>query len=424
MDGVVIMKSISTIEELEKLDFDLIPEDEFWNTGKQKELLIHKVHVYPAKFPSLIAQKSFDYALKYDSKIKRVADVFCGCGTVAVEACRKGFDFYGCDLNPVAVLLSEVKTTNYQKSEVERIGNEIIDNFNISEFKNMFQFANERLKYWYTEKQYNQLYCLKQLIDNTNMSNDYHKLFLSVFSSILKPTSKWLTKSIKPQVDPNKEVHSVIESFEKHLKIFINAIEQEDYRSNNTVEIQRMSVLDIDKKEYVDLIVTSPPYVTSYEYADLHQLSSLWLEYTDDYTALRKDSIGSQYGADKTVNFELNVIAQKIVNQFPKNSQGAAIARYYSQMNDVVQVCYKLLKKCGLCIFVIGDTEYKGIRIENAKSLAESMIINGFTIQQISKRKIANKFLPSHRDVNGKFSSNKEDRKIYSQEYIVIGKKL
>ena len=27
----------------------------------------------------------------------------------------------------------------------------------------------------------------------------------------------------------------------------------------------------------VDLIVTSPPYVTSYEYADLHQLSSLWL---------------------------------------------------------------------------------------------------------------------------------------------------
>ena len=76
------------------------------------------------------------------------------------------------------------------------------------------------------------------------------------------------------------------------------------------------------------------------------------------------------------------------------------------------------------CFFVIGDTEYKGIRIENAKSLAESMIRKGFVIQQISKRKIANKFLPSHRDANGKFSSNKDDRKIYSQEYIVIGRKL
>ena len=28
----------------------------------------------------------------------------------------------------------------------------------------------------------------------------------------------------------------------------------------------------------VDMIITSPPYVTSYEYADLHQLSSLWLD--------------------------------------------------------------------------------------------------------------------------------------------------
>ena len=44
----VIMKPISTIQELEQLEFELIPEDEFWNTGEQKELLIHKVHVYPA----------------------------------------------------------------------------------------------------------------------------------------------------------------------------------------------------------------------------------------------------------------------------------------------------------------------------------------------------------------------------------------
>jgi len=38
-----------------------------------------------------------------------------------------------------------------------------------------------------------------------------------------------------------------------------------------------------------------PPYVTSYEYADLHQLSTLWLGYTDDYRKLRSGSIGSLY---------------------------------------------------------------------------------------------------------------------------------
>lgn len=423
MDGVV-MKPISTIQELEQLNFDLIPEDEFWNAGEQKELLIHKVHVYPAKFPSLIAQKTFEYVSNYNYEVNRVADIFCGCGTVAVEACRKGYDFYGCDLNPVAVLLAEVKTTQYKRDEIERIGKKIIDNFNRNEHKDTFQSANERLKYWYVESQYNELYHLKQLIDTFDMSDDYHKLFLCIFSSILKPTSKWLTKSIKPQVDPNKEIHCVIETFEKQLKIFIKAIEQEDYKGENEVEIQRMNVLDIEKEAYVDLVVTSPPYVTSYEYADLHQLSSLWLGYASNFTDLRKDSIGSQYGADKTIQWELNDTAKKITEQFPGNSQGAAIARYYSQMENVVKICCRLLRPQGFCVFVIGDTEYKGIRIENAKSLAESMIRKGFVIQQISKRKIANKFLPSHRDANGKFSSNKDDRKIYSQEYIVIGRKL
>lgn len=42
---------ISNIDELKKIDFEKIEEDEFWNQSDQKELSIHKVHVYPAKFP-------------------------------------------------------------------------------------------------------------------------------------------------------------------------------------------------------------------------------------------------------------------------------------------------------------------------------------------------------------------------------------
>ena len=76
------MNKINTIRQLKKIDFDLIPEDEFWNNGEEKELGIHKVHVYPAKFPSLIAQKSLVYAKRHRCKVERVADIFCGCGTV------------------------------------------------------------------------------------------------------------------------------------------------------------------------------------------------------------------------------------------------------------------------------------------------------------------------------------------------------
>ena len=43
----------------------------------------------------------------------------------------------------------------------------------------------------------------------------------------------------------------------------------------------------------VDLIVSSSPYVTSYEYADLHQLSTIWLDFTEDLKQYRTRFIGS-----------------------------------------------------------------------------------------------------------------------------------
>ncbi|WP_263848912.1 site-specific DNA-methyltransferase [Lacticaseibacillus thailandensis] len=42
-----------------------------------------------------------------------VLDPFMGSGTSLVEAQRLGFDAIGIDINPYAVLLSQVKTHNY-----------------------------------------------------------------------------------------------------------------------------------------------------------------------------------------------------------------------------------------------------------------------------------------------------------------------
>ena len=355
-------------------------------------------------------------------QIHRVADIFCGCGTVAIEAKRKGYNFWGCDFNPVAILLSRVKTNDYDSNTVKQYADEIIKIFQEECTEDEYDNANLRLQYWFVHEQYNDLHKLKKIIDNLNCDEKYHELFLCVFSSILKRTSKWLTKSIKPQIDPNKKRYDVLDSFMQQVNVFIKAIEEEDYCNNADIQFVCQNVLDIDKKNYVNLIISSPPYVTSYEYADLHQLSSLWLEQVNDYKELRENSIGSIYNTKGVDYPNLTATAKAIVDQF-KNSQKGAIARYYSQMHEVIAKAYQLLETSGLCVFVIGDTEYKNVKIQNAKCLAEAMIENGFIIEDISKRRVENKFLPSHRDSIGRFSSSKEDRKIYSQEYIIIGRK-
>lgn len=197
-------------------------------------------------------------------------------------------------------MIAKVKSSSYEVATVKKYYKQIVEHYNKMDKQDKYDVANDRLKYWYINSQYNELYYLKEsILDSIQQEEKYKELFLCIFSSILKATSKWLTKSIKPQVDPKKEIHNVMDTFEKQYKVFLKAIEQIDYEKDTRVEIECKNLLDIDKKEYVDLIITSPPYVTSYEYADLHQLSTLWLGYATDYKELRADSIGSLYNSSK-----------------------------------------------------------------------------------------------------------------------------
>ena len=76
-----------TLESVSRVDI----EDE-WNFSNDTEFTMHSIHTYPAKFPAFIAKKAFDYAKAEGVNIKKVADIFCGCGTVALEAKMHGKD--------------------------------------------------------------------------------------------------------------------------------------------------------------------------------------------------------------------------------------------------------------------------------------------------------------------------------------------
>ena len=67
-----------------------------------------------------------------------------------------------------------------------------------------------------------------------------------------------------------------------------------------------------------------------------------------------------------------------------------------------------------------GNTEYKSVKIDNARHLAESLLNEGFYNVTIKRRKILNKILTPYRDKNGKFSSDKTSRKIYSEEFLIF----
>lgn len=404
-------------------------EDE-WNFSNDTELTMHTIHAYPAKFPAFIAKKAFDYAEAEGVTVKKVADIFCGCGTVALEAKTHKKDFWGCDINPVATLIARVKSETYDvdivKTFFERIHKAFIDANNNNEAYNS---ANERLKYWFTENSYLDLLRLKIAIDQNVIEGKYLNAFHCLFSSILKASSKWLTKSIKPQVDPNKSEIVIWDVFVAQYNKFIRAIEQlGEEQDKCCIEIVTENFLEARELPQVNLIISSPPYVTSYEYADLHQLSSLWLDFTDDYRSLRRGTIGSLYNSKEyTINLELlNSVGKQIVSELVGSQKATAqvrsVSRYYVDIQNAIKKCAQMLENGGMAFFVVGDTEYKGTKIKNSEHLVQSLIDMGFSDIKAAKRRISNKLLTPYRDEFGRFSSDKSNRTIYHEEYIISGR--
>ena len=417
------------LNEIYNFDYESIPVDPFWNTGSERELKMHRIHAYPAKFPAFITTKALEYAKLNLLNVKVLADIFCGCGTTAYESKRNNIDFWGCDINPVATMIAKTKSRKYQGWRLNKYLNEILEKYESTVINTEYDKTNERLKYWYKENEFNCLLHLKKIIEKiTAEESDYRRFFICAFSNILKPTSVWLTKSIKPQVDPNKKPADVLKAFKEQCIYMISANEQSDFSNNSSTNIETGSFLNESlKMPKVDLIITSPPYVTSYEYADLHQLSTLWLNYAEDYRDLRKGSIGSLYH-DFDFNREwkrLNVMGYKIVAGLldQGNPKARSVAKYYLDMQAVTQKSYNMLNDNGMALFVIGNTEYKGVLIDNAKHLSESLIDAGFSKIYATKRKISKKLLTPYRDKEGKFTTDAGGRMVYSEEFIIIGRK-
>ena len=413
------------------LNFDKIAIQPEWNMPEKRECRMHSIHAYPAKFPAFITTKAIKIAEEGGIHVESVGDIFCGCGTVAFETVSNGKHFWGCDINPVATLIARAKSRKYDDTILEHYYSLIIASYNemaVDEENEVFH--NERINYWFDEQQISDLLKLRTAIKAIVDSEPYLEFFLCAFSNILKSCSRWLTKSIKPQVDPVKCPKKVDVAFKEQVKMMRKANAENNSRMEGTAEVETVNFLEKEIDEpFVDLVVTSPPYVTSYEYADLHQLSTLWLGFTNDFRSFRKGTIGSlHHSADFAENMKmLNETGLEIVMKIyaVDKKKSRAVAQYYSDMQHAIHKVKDMLLPGGACLFVIGNTEYKGIRIDNAKQLVECLFAEGFRDVRVDRRKISNKILTPYRDTNGKFAMpDASSKKVYAEEFVIFAKQL
>ena len=313
----------STIELLREIKIE--PSWAFSDkTRKDTAYATHGYHRYPAKFiPQIVSR----LAEKYTKQGDLIVDPFGGCGTTLVESKVLGRPSIAVDINPVAVLITKAKITPINPTKIEK--EFIILKNKLEKYSDKVKVKvpkHKRIDYWFKPEEKRRLaFILKEISKIKNQ--DVQDFFFCGFSNILKNCSIWMQKSNKPTRDFKKKPSEPIKTFLRQIKKMLRGNTQlfELLSEKNYLKIPS-KVICTDartipaKNNSVSLIVTSPPYVTSYEYADLHQLTALWLKYTKDLSDFRRQFIGTSHHNKK--NLILNsAIAENIRNKLLKKDK-------------------------------------------------------------------------------------------------------
>lgn len=419
---------ISTLFAKTKIDYSWSFSDK---TRADTAYITHGYHRYPAKFiPQIVSRLADKYTMEGDL----IVDPFGGCGTTLVESKIMGRPSVGVDINPVATLITKAKITPIDPVKIENafaILKGQLDGY--SDNTQVKAPEHERIDYWFKPEEKRRLAFIFSEISKLK-NQDIRDFFYCGFSNILKNCSIWLQKSNKPTRDFEKRPSEPIQTFFRQVKAMIrgNARFYELLKNKNYLKVpSQVYCTDARtipvKDNSVSLIVTSPPYVTSYEYADLHQLTALWMEYTKDLSDFRKRFIGSSYHNKK--NLILNSsIAENIRGELLKRDKKTAeeVSTYFSEMNQVFVEMKRMLKKGGKSCIVIGNTSLRGVDILNAEVFVEQLQNLGLKVADIIKREIPSKNLPSVRDEKtGKFARITDKNKTYAYptEYILVMEK-
>lgn len=420
------------------------PIDYSWSfsekTIKDTSYITHGYYTYPAKFIPQLASRLIN---EYSSEGDIIIDPFMGSGTTVVEAIVNNRIGIGTDINDIAYLIAKVKTTPIQAMKLLQEFNKVeIDlrgrmNGNYAQFltKSLtFVPQNERIDYWFLPQQKEKLSIIFARILEIE-DEDIKNFFLVAFAQILKSCSIWLQKSVKPTRDQNKKIYEPLTLFSAQAKKMIkrhdefNRILSEKVK-NNINEFRTIRCEDSRSLPCEDgtaqTIVTSPPYVTSYEYADLHQLPSLWFGYLSELPEFRKKFIGSAYKDREKIDLK-SLLAQNIVEQLGENKKGREVRYYFADMLETFTEVKRVLKIGGKACVVIGNTQFQGVDILNAEVFQEQFESIGFITHNIIHREIPSKMLPSTRDnETGQFvkATDKKAKLAYPTEYILVMEKL
>ncbi len=427
---------------LERLDTLLSQDLDFHS--QDSGYASHNFHSFPAKFPPQLPHK-FIEGLTAPGDV--VLDPMMGSGTTVLEAYLSGRHGVGFDIDPLALILTKAKVTPLNGRLVAQIGNEISERaeFAVRRRRNELAKALESrwdpktrdfIDYWFTPETQIDLLALITEIEQIE-DVKIRAFFELAFSAIIITKSggvslafdlahtrphrakvvigrtgavvlrgeltdsssrriKLLTKTLRsPFREFGKRVEQNLgglpESESDRIQPYLKGLlEPEPERIEPYIALGNAQGLPLDDKS-VDLIVTSPPYVSNaIDYMRAHKFSLVWMGYLiDELGQKRNEYIGGEAVTD--FDFEdLPARTRQVVADIADRDKkkGRVLHRYFSEMTRTLREMFRVLKPGKAAIVVIGSSVMRSRDTETHTCLAEIGQRVGFRVPKIGVRNL------------------------------------
>ena len=268
-----------------------------WDFSDAKASPFSSIHPYPAKFINEIPGTLLD--ILYRDGNGCILDPFCGSGVTLEEAQRRGYTSVGVDLNPVACLMSRVRTGSLSPSFLTT--SEAI----VECCKNAHHLAPipemPNIDHWFNPEIQASLALLKESIDMYKGTDSYDALTFC-FSSIIVKVSNQDSDTRYAFRDKGKKAEDVYAFFLQSAK----KLAKSKFDSNPVPAIvinkNSLKLTDEDIPEKIGMVITSPPYPNAYEYWLYHKYRMYWLGYNP--VEVKSEEIGTRSQYFKKSKFE------------------------------------------------------------------------------------------------------------------------
>lgn len=410
---------------------------------KYTDRFTHSIHTYPAKLLVHIPYFFLNNTI-LSNYGDNVLDPFNGSGTVYLEAILSGRNAYGADSNPLARLISKVKSTQYNVATLRIFLNKILNAAEISD-NNLVPEVINCLK-WFPQKNIDSL--SKILFQINNIEDvDIKDFMLVCFSNCVKKVSYADPRvSVPVKLNPNRySEHSLVkQKTEQQIRDIEEVNVYEKFKSiceDNIKRFQKLENENINKSHIkeiyndarslsknntslqnnsIQLIITSPPYAGAQKYIRSSSLNLGWtgLANISEVRYLDTQNIGREIYNKKETNIISTGIkeADELISKIAAISKSRAniACQYILEMKKAIFEMIRVLKKDGYIVLVIGNNRICNFEFNTQQYLTTYFLELGLNLEFKLIDSISSYGLMTKRN---------KTADIISREYILVFKK-